>query len=343
MSQQDSHSTNVLVTGASGFLGRYVVAALRNAGHRVRALVRPATDIRPLNWSDDIEIFRADLCDADDLAAAFDGIDLLVHLAAQVGGDDQTRVSATLTGTERLLTAMAASATKRLVLASSFSVYDYHELRGTPDEADPIESAHLLQRDNYTIAKVGQENMVRRFAQQHGWELIVLRPGAIWGSGHLDLPNLGQRLGPVYFIIAPRATLPLSYVENCAGAFASAATAPADHTLNVVDDELVTAWRFAGEYLRSTKQTAIRVPVPYRLGLLATHLISVAQRTIFFGKLSLPNILRPRCFEARFKPLRYSNYALRESLKWQPRFNFHQAWDRALTPSFSSRTEGSRA
>jgi len=335
MSHQEPHSMNVLVTGASGFLGRHVVLALRDAGHRVRAVVRPSTCIKALSWPADVEVFRADLCDADDLASAFDGIDVLIHLAAQVRGNDQTQVSATLTATERLLSAMAASATRRLVLASSFSVYDYRKLHGTLDEADAVESDDVLQRDSYAIAKVEQENMVRRFAEPRSWELIVLRPGAIWGPGHLDLANLGQRLGALHFIIAPRATLPLSYVENCADAFALAVTAPADQTLNVVDDELVTAWRFAGEYRRRTKQTAIRVPVPYFLGLLAGQLASAARRTIFVGKPPLPNILHPRRYEARFKPLRYCNHGLREGLKWLPRFNLSQAWDRALRPSSS--------
>ncbi len=347
INQERLPSLNVLVTGANGFLGRYVVAALSDAGHRVRALVRPATDIKPLNWSADIEVFRADLCVADNLAAAFDGIDVLIHLAAQVHGvdqvqgDDQPRVSATLTGTERLLNAMANSQTKRLVLASSFSVYNYHKLRDTLDEDDPVEDADLNQRDGYTIAKVEQEKMVRRYAQQHAWELSVLRPGAIWGPGHLDLPNLGQRLGPLYFIIAPRATLPLSYVENCAEAFAMSVTAPAELTLNVVDNESVTAWRFAGEYLRRTKQTTIRVPVPYHFGLLAGHLIRAVQRTILRGKPTLPNILRPRCFEARFKPLRYSNAALRLTLQWQQRYTLEQAWVRALLPSTPRPTDPS--
>jgi nucleoside-diphosphate-sugar epimerase len=244
---------------------------LRDAGHRVRALVRPETDISALSWSVDIN----------------------------------------------------------------------RELRSTLDEADYIESTDLLQRDSYAITKADQERIVRRFAQQNTWELIVLHPGAIWGSGHLDLPNLGQRLGPLYLIIAPSATLPLSYVENCAEIFTRTATANASQTLNVVDDELVTAWYFAGEYLRRTRQAAIRVPVPYHFGLLAGHLTSAVQRTILFGSFSLPNILRPRCVEACFKPLRYSNAALRRALKWQPRFNFYQAWDHALRPSSTRPAEAS--
>jgi UDP-glucose 4-epimerase len=302
--------------------------------------VRPATDITPLNWPADIEVFRADLCEADNLAAAFDGIDVLVHLAAQVRGDDQTRVSATHTGTERLLNAMAVSATRRLILASSFSVYDYGKLCGTLDETSPIIiAADLHQCDSYAIAKIDQEQMVRRIAQQYAWELNVLRPGFIWGPGHLDLPSLGRRLGPLYLIIGPRATLPLSYVENCAEAFAKAATAPAGQTLNVLDDESVTTWRFAGEYLRRTRQAAIRVPVPYSFGLLAGHLISAMQRTIFLGKLSFLNILRLHSFEVRFKPLHYSNAALRQTLKWHPRFTFGQAWGRATRPSSSRPAE----
>ena len=76
----------VLVTGANGFLGRHVVAALRAAGHQVRALVRPAADVSKLGWGSDVEVFRADLRAARNLEQAFDGVDALMHLAAAVGG-----------------------------------------------------------------------------------------------------------------------------------------------------------------------------------------------------------------------------------------------------------------
>lgn len=323
----------VLVTGASGFLGRHVVSVLRNSGHRVRVLVRPSTDVRPLNWPADIEIFRADLSADDNLAAAFDDVEILVHLAAQVRGDDQARISTTLAGTERLMNAMATSATKRLVLASSFSVYDYRKIRATLDESASVEDADLADRDGYAIAKTVQEQMVRHYARQHGWELSVLRPGVIWGRGHLDLPNLGQRVGPLYFIISPGAILPLSYAENCAEAFAKAVTSTGNLTINVIDDELVTAWQYAGDYLRRTRQAAIRIPVPYRLGLTAGFLAGTVRRVLFRGKLALPGILRPRCFEARFKPLSYSNAVLHRTLDWKPRFTYAQAWDRVLEPA----------
>lgn len=330
----------ILVTGASGFLGRHVVVALRNSGQRVRALVRPATDVHHLNWPTDIDVFRADLCTDDELAGAFDDIEVVVHLAAQVRGDDQTRISVTLGGTERFLNAMTSSAAKRLVLASSFSVYDYRKAQSMVDESVPVEASDLSDRDGYAIAKTKQEQMARRFAQEHGWELIVLRPGIVWGREHLDLPNLGQRLGPFYFIVSPSATLPLSYVENCSEAFAMAAVSPGNHTLNVVDDVAVSAWQFAGDYLRHTGQAALRIPVPYQLGVMAGHIANAVRRILFLGKLDLPGILRPRCYEARFKPLRYSNAALRQVLGWKPRFSYPQAWERVLkqTPAHPPHT-----
>src|SRR5262249_34081121 len=130
---------NVLVTGAGGFLGRSVVAALLRRGHRVRVLIRPTTQTDGLAWADQVEVFPADLRSGGPLAPAFDHIDALVHLAARVGGGNSAQMADTVVGTERLLEAMAASATRRLVLASSFSVYGWTAIHGTLTEESPLE------------------------------------------------------------------------------------------------------------------------------------------------------------------------------------------------------------
>src|SRR6185312_8272180 len=112
----------VLITGANGFLGQRVVAEFLRRGHAVRALVRPAAKVDRLGWPDEIEVFRADLRAPRDLVSAFEGVDAVVHLAAGVKGSEDAQFAASVVGTERLLDAMARSKTKRLVLASSFSV-----------------------------------------------------------------------------------------------------------------------------------------------------------------------------------------------------------------------------
>src|SRR4051812_30456217 len=122
-----------LVTGANGFLGRHVVRALLARGIEVRALVRPATRLEPLGWPSSVEVFTADLRTSGELQSAFVGVDVLLHLAAVISGGEDAQFAGTVVGTERLLAAMSASACRRLVLCSSFSVYDYSLVRWTLD------------------------------------------------------------------------------------------------------------------------------------------------------------------------------------------------------------------
>lgn len=322
---------NVLVTGANGFLGRHVVAALRGRGHRVRALVRPAARLEDLGWPAAVEVFRGDLRASGDLDAAFAGVDVLVHLAAAVSGSEEAQFASGVVGTERLLAAMARSRTRRLVLCSSFSVYDWSAIRGALDESSPLEQApDLYQRDGYAIAKSWQERVTRRMAAEHRWDLTVVRPGFIWGRDHGYVAGVGQRFGRLHLVIAPWARLPLIHVENCADLFAAVVESPraAGETLNAVDCDGTRVWQCLGDHLRGTGQRGIRVPVPYRLAWLAVRLARALSRWVFRGKGKLPSILVPCRFEARFKPLRYSNRRAREVLGWRPRLDYRACLER---------------
>src|SRR5215468_10694870 len=126
----------VLVSGAGGFLGHYVVASLLKRGHSVRAIIRP-TSPDP-SWAGEVEIFRADLRVHKTLVTAFDGIDVMVHLAAAVSGDEDVQFTSTVVATERLLDAMSRSSVKRLVHVSSIVVYDWGRARGVMDEETPL-------------------------------------------------------------------------------------------------------------------------------------------------------------------------------------------------------------
>jgi nucleoside-diphosphate-sugar epimerase len=311
----------VLITGANGFLGQRVVAEFLRRGHAVRALVRPASQIDRFAWADDVEVFRADLRTLRDLASAFEGVDVVIHLAAGVKGSEDSQFAASVVGTERLLEAMAQSETKRLVLASSFSVYDWSAIRGELTEDSPVEPpGDLYDRDGYAVAKVWQERVARRMAEENGWALTVLRPGFIWGRGNEYLAGLGQKFGKFHLVFGPSTRLPLTHVDNCAHAFAEAAENPkaTGQTFNIVDDEGPTIWNYLGEYLRETDQKGYRLPIPYALAINAVRLARWSSKMLFRGKGKLPSILVPCRFEARFKPLRFSNRKLVEGLGWTP-------------------------
>lgn len=323
---------NILVTGASGFLGRHVVAALLARGHRVRALIRPATHVEDLGFPPAVQVVRADLRSAQNLEVAFEGIDTLVHLAASISGGEDAQFAATVVGTERLLGAMARTSCRRIVLASSFSVYSFPRARGTLDEGTPTEPLpDLYARDGYAIAKAWQERVTRRFASQNGWDLTVLRPGFIWGRDHGYNAAMGHQVGKFQIVIGPLTRLPLTHVENCADLFALAVEDPRakGETLNVVDSDGPRTWSFLREYLRGTGERRFRIPIPYPL---AYWSIRLAFATVFRRNLKLPNLLIPCRFEGRLKPLRYTNRRAREVLGWRPPLGFRECFSRTFGP-----------
>jgi UDP-glucose 4-epimerase len=287
-------------------------------------MVRPTANLEGLGWPASVEILRADLRTSPELQRAFEGVDVLLHLAAVVAGEEDAQFAGTVVGTERLLEAMANSACRRLVLCSSFSVYDYSSTRRTLDESSPLHQVpDVYTRDGYTISKWWQERVTRRFAEKRGWDLTVLRPGFIWGRDHGYLAALGQQFGRHHLVIGPLTRIPMTHVENCADVFALAAVdaRARNQTMNVVDGPGERIWDYLSDYIRGAGQPGWRLPIPYSLAILTVRL---AFTTIFRSATKVPGILIPRRFESRLKPLHFENRRLRETLGWAPSLDYRQ-------------------
>lgn len=316
----------ILVTGGNGFLGSYIVNALRERGEVVRVL-----DFISRDGPSDVEQFTADLVTSGNLEAAFDGVDVLVHLAASMRGRTDEMIHNTVEGSRRLLDAMTRTTTRCIVLASSFSVYDWSKLGTSMSEDDEILDQSTMQAyDGYAQAKTLQEQLTRDFARRNGWTLTVLRPAALWGRGVWGEFLIGKRIGMAQIVVAPSTPIRLVYIENAVDAFvlATRRTGGGELILNVIDDPQITSWRYAGIVQR--RVGGVRVPLPYTLGLFTARLASL----LTYGSRRLPYFLQPRRFEALHKPVACSSRRLREALGWTPRYTF----DEAL-----ARTESQRA
>jgi 2-alkyl-3-oxoalkanoate reductase len=308
----------ILVTGAGGFLGQRLVATLLRSGHAVRAMIRPDSPFESIGGFAAAEVFRADLIRTAELAPAFEGVDVLVHLAAAMTGDERCMFAGSVNGTERLLAAMVGSDCRRIVLASSFAVYNWSAVGSVLDENSPLETnTGLHLRDAYAKSKSQQERVTRRLAAEYGWDLTVLRPGYIWGRGRPDIVPCCVRIGRLYLIIGPTTRLPLTHVENCADLFSKAATdlRAIGETFNVVDGPGERIWTYVGDHLRYSGTRGIRVPLSYAL-VWTTIKVMYAAGLRRLGR--LPGLLVPRRFEARLKPLFFSNRRIHEQLGWQP-------------------------
>lgn len=326
----------VLVTGASGFLGRSVVRAAVEAGHDVLALVRPTANVDALAWPKAVRIIHGDLRQVGDWAKQIDDIDALIHLAAAPSGDLPTQLSGTVVATENLLGKLRMESLARFVHVSSFSVYDYSAVGtgGTLTEATPLERKPE-KRDAYTITKIIQERLVQDACRKAGTHLVVIRPGAIvgpgkdWGFGRV------LKLGRWDVVFSPGATFPLVYVDDCAAAIVKALSAPvpAGSVFNVVDDQLPTYGQFHRLARRVGANVGSALYLPWSVVSLIGGTVSLINRVVFAGRAKVPEFLDRTRQRVRWQPMSYSSRAAKEQLGWSPAVSLSQAVERTSRSS----------
>ncbi len=320
----------LLITGASGFLGKYVVAEALEQGHDVRAMVRAESSA---SWPDSkIELVRADLRSRRGLADALRGCDAVLHLAAAKSGDLYTQMAGTVVATENLLGAMSEAPVRQIVHVSSFSVYDPMKVGSfaTVDENSPLDDP-LGDRDDYAITKIIQEKLAIDCAKKNGWRWTVLRPGMLYGEGNLFNARVGLKAGSRYWLrTGTFARIPLCYVENCAQAILLAAQTPAadGQILNVVDDDPPTQRSYGRLIARQTAPRPTIIPLPWTMMRMAARSAWLFNRLVLGGRARLPGILVPSRLHARCKPLRYNNARIKSVLGWSPRYDLKQALQR---------------
>lgn len=170
-----------LVTGGAGFIGSHTVDALAARGHEVRVVDDLSTGCRGnLARHADIELIAADLADPKVAADAVAGVDYVVHMAAipsvprsvqEPWRAHRVNVDATL----QLLLAACGARVRRMVLASSSSVY------GESATLPQHEALRPSPQSPYALHKLMGEEYARLFNRLHGLETVVLRFFNVFG------------------------------------------------------------------------------------------------------------------------------------------------------------------
>lgn len=322
----------ILITGAAGFLGRYVVTETLNCGHEVVALVRPTSKLDGISWEHHPRVClkRLDLCQVRGIEETLEGVNAVIHLAASKMGDFQTQYNSTVVATQNLLSAMTAKGVFRLIAVSTFSVYDYLKIRTDQilDEATSLETNPSV-RDAYTHTKLIQEDLYRNFGQHPLGQVTIFRPGMIYGRDHLWHPLLGVKISEKLWLkVGQDRTLPLIYVENCAEVLVKSLKLDSviDKTINLVDDHLPTCDSYIKMLLHHTSKTQLLM-IPLRWAILKHTVDKIwwLSQTLLKVKKRLPGILVPSRLSARFKPLSYSNTNAKVLLNWSSRYSLREA------------------
>jgi uncharacterized protein YbjT (DUF2867 family) len=235
----------VLVTGGTGFVGRYVVHALRARDLPVRALVRePRRGARLAAWGS--ELVQGDVTDPASLRAAAEGADAVVHLVAIIKGSPAEFERVMAQGTRDLVATAQEAGVRRFVLASALG---------------------LDERTKDTVPYYRAKWEMERAVKESGFEYVIFRPSFVFGKDGGVLPTFVRlaRFAPVTPIIGP-GTLRLQpiWVEDVAEYYARSVDLPeaANRTFEVGGPDAPT-WNEFWDSLKRVlgkRRPALHVP-----------------------------------------------------------------------------------
>jgi nucleoside-diphosphate-sugar epimerase len=285
----------VLLTGGTGFVGRHVAPAFRDAGFRVRALVRDRARAAHLEEAG-FQIVQGSLADEDLLRHACDGVETVVHMAALTHARTEReylRVNAG--GTETLLDAArgATSPARRFVFLSSLAAagpcVDGRGVTGS-DTPRPLTAYGRSKLEAERACMDGSGRM----------EMVILRPPAVYGPWDTDLFHFFRiaRFGVVPVPTGPRRMLQMVHAADLAAALVRAVLAEGAAGVYHIAEPRAYAWAEVGRMVGEAVGRNVRaLPVPAALiaGLAATSEVAAAAagRSSIFNRDKAREMLAP--------------------------------------------------
>ena len=193
---------NILITGATGFIGRAVLHELLNhSAHQVTALIRGASDALAHGID---KIVVASIDGTTQYHDSLRGIDVIIHTAAQVhksenSGSRKTYQDINVEGTLNLANQALASGVKRFIFISTIKVNGEYTHPSEPFTAD----SPPAPVDPYAISKYEAEQALLALSKKSEFETVIIRPPLVYGPGvkanFLKLMNLIHKGLPLPF------------------------------------------------------------------------------------------------------------------------------------------------
>jgi len=262
--------SRIVVTGASGFVGRALCFALREAGHSVTGIVRRrGTCIEGIDEFVDTSTDFAGLADAASLGSPGEKLDCVVHLAARVHvmresiTDPEAAFQATnVTGALHVAQAAWRTGARRFVFVSSVKAL------AERDSGRPLRESDLPDpQDAYGRSKLAAEQALMRYGSETGLDVVIVRPPLVYG------PEVRGNFLRLLDAVAAGLPIPLGaadarrslvYVDNLADALLRCATDPraAHQCFHVADADDLTVQELTRAIGRHLRKPARLLPLP---------------------------------------------------------------------------------
>jgi UDP-N-acetylglucosamine/UDP-N-acetylgalactosamine 4-epimerase len=285
-----------LVTGGAGFIGSHLIDELLANGHEVRTIDNFSTGDRRnlLHISGDVEIVEGDLRSFERAADAVKGCELVFHLAALPSvprsvQDPLTSSAVNVTGTLNVLLAARNAGVRRVVYASSSSVY------GSIEEEVKQEDHFIFPLSPYGVAKYAGEAYCSSFCQVYGLETVSLRYFNIFGPRQSPLSQYAAVI-PNFFVSAMLGESPtihgdggqsrdFTFVANAvqANLLAASTEKAAGQVFNVACGEKTSINQLAGEIADITGHSHPPIHVEARAGDIRISVANIAKGQSVLG------------------------------------------------------------
>lgn len=168
-------NSQVLITGAAGFVGQHLVDQLLEQGQAIKILTRGERHL-PSSWTNCVEIIRGDLTDPLTLARAVADVTTVYHLAGELR-ELSLMHAVNVEGTRNLLATCEKSSVRQVVHLSSVGVMGATQM-GAVDEDWPCHPLNEYERSKYEAETIALE-----WSKKTGVTVTVLRPTIVFGEG----------------------------------------------------------------------------------------------------------------------------------------------------------------
>jgi nucleoside-diphosphate-sugar epimerase len=258
----------IAVTGATGFIGRHLVATLAARGEPVRAIVRPESRRRPP--AEAAEVRHLDLTD-DHLAEAFEGVDAVVHLAGCVRSRIEDEFRRSNVEATRGVARAARRAGVRLIHISSLAAAGPAPPSSPRDETQPAAPITAYGR-----SKLAGEEIV---TSVEGLRWTILRPGVVYGPQDAAVLTLFRMADRGILPLVGRATAAYMFIhiDDMIRVIEAALARPVDGRIVFVGHATPVTPRALFDHIRAAVgRPAVIVPVPLAITRAAAALCEVA-------------------------------------------------------------------
>jgi nucleoside-diphosphate-sugar epimerase/predicted dehydrogenase len=323
----------VLVTGATGFLGHRLVAALSRCGADVVALVRDKSQVSP-DLERQARLVCGDLRDPASIEAAIQDVAVVYHCAAVTTNSTpwMAHYETNVRGTETIFEEALKAGVQRVIHVSSVIVYGLDRPRRNGRIAESAPYAQNPDRWAYYLrSKLEADQLAFRFWREAKLPMTVIRPGILYGPGGGRPPGRGLvQLGAVRLLIGGgRNRLPYTYVDNVVDCLLLAAVSPEaiGQAYNVVDEPQVRVRDVILQSKAITDEQSTLVTVP---PFLLSGMAGLLELKSSLAKSTVPPKLSRYVIRSACRDIYYDTRKAREQLGWQPAVNLEEGLRRTL-------------